>query len=213
MMIGKKISGLAFVSALFLVLLLPVSCLEDGDETLVLPDSQQMIPSDVIPDSVQYALTGHGFHIYTGSKPPQMEGSFKLSPLELLYASDNYHISDFSDLIVSFSDQQSRGMLKYRECQNDTVVGKSVQARVIGTGDYFTVYCIQYVAGPSGSWRCKIATLISGKVTSQGLRDCQYAFVMLERESASPTTDPSLAEEGTVRIFVDGDGLGVRVGK
>lgn len=210
-MIGKKTHVFFLLSALLLMFLVPVSCMEEGDETLVLPDSQHLIPSDVIPDTLQYALEGHGFHFYPGSKPPRVEGSFKLSPLVLLYASDNYHITDFSDLIVSFSDQQSRGLLKYRECQNDTVVGTSVQARVIGSGDYFTVYCNQYVSGPSGSWRCKIATLVSGRVTPQGIRECQYAFVMLDRESSSPSTDPSLAEEGTVRIFSDGDGLGMRL--
>lgn len=188
------------------------SCLEKGDETVVLPRVEENVWYDVIPDTLQHQLEDWDFDIFRGSTPPIVEGTYVISPMELIYASDNYHPAAGShDLYISFSDQGPRGILLYSENQVDSVVGTAITSRVIGHDDCFTVYCIQYVGVPGSTWKCKTATILSGRISSAGIKECKYAFVILDKESQNPSSEPSIAPEGTYRIFMDADGLAQRI--
>ena len=176
-----------------------------------MPIIETSVPRDVIPDSIQEQFSFFDFDLFEGDTPPNIEGRYLLSPLMKVYSSDNYSVDFFTDLYFGFEQQGARGAVSYFESQNDTVSGRSVSARVVGHDDCFTMYCYQYVGVEDGKWRCKTATIVSGRVAKDGIHECKYAFVMLEVKPGAAGIGPSLVPEGTMRIFCDGDGLAQRI--
>ena len=91
---------------------------------------------------------------------------------------------------------------------------QGISAQVIGEDSNFTMYCYQYIseyAGATQLWRCKIATVISGIKTSRGFRDCQYSYIMLDKEAISDYYYSMLAKVETFRIYFDGDSLATKI--
>lgn len=211
MMMQSKKRGWGVGCCALLSAMLLTSCLKEGTETIVVPKIEQNIPENVLPPEMQDELIDNGFVINSGQNPPDVTGRYLVSPLKLKYASDGYSDTLFHDLYITFSNQTGRGLIEYAEVQSDSVAGKSIEARIIGKDDQFTMYCNQYVEAPSGSWRCKTATIVSGKKTAEGIVDLSYAFVITEQESSQPGEAPSVAPVGTVRVFADGDGVANKI--
>jgi hypothetical protein len=185
-------------------LLMPIlitSCLNEGDETIVL---DEVNPIDkVIPVDIR-GLLEESMPIYSGSTPPNIEGTFLVSVNELvsssLTADDPGDI--FNDLTLNFSNQDSKkNLLSYKEKQNDSS-SSSDSVLIVGKGNDFTAYFT--AKGISSGIKTKEATIISGTISSKGIVDFYYAFVMLEKGS-----DPEnqLIDEGSYRVFMDRDGL------
>ena len=190
------------------------SCLKDGTDTIVLPLPTGRIPQEVIPDNLQDSLENHGFVINEGIEPPYIEGHYLASIMKLDYASDNV-VFDFADVDMIFSKQLDRGLIKYVETQK-TPNGGSMNsvyedANIIGSGDKFTMYCYQYDNGTntdSTNWNYKTATLVSGTWTASGIKDCQYAVIILEkRDDPYGRVPEPMVNDTTFRIFHDADGL------
>ena len=205
--IMKKLIFVAFAG------LLLASCQREGEDTIVLPLPDGKIPYSVISEDLQDSLINNGFVINEGITPPNIEGVYLAAPLLLHYASDRY-TNNFYDLTMTFKNQMQRGMITYSERQRDTVEGASISAQVIGHDSCFTMYCYQYLANYSGAtrlWNCKIATVVSGIITSVGIRNCQYSYIMLEKEAISDYYLSQLAEDETFRIYKDGDNLATKI--
>lgn len=203
----------SIVVTLALASMLFTSCLKDGDDTIVLPLPDGKIPTSIIPQNLQDSLTGNGFVIHEGINPPNIEGVYLASPFNLHYASDGYN-NVFYDLTMTLRDQKARGLITYSERQRDTIEGASISAQVIGEDSNFTMYCYQYIseyAGATQLWRCKIATVVSGIKTSRGFRDCQYSYIMLDKEAISDYYYSMLAKVETFRIYFDGDSLATKI--
>lgn len=203
-----------------------VSCLKDGDNTLVIPLPDGKIPYSVIPSDLQDSLISNGFVIHEGITPDTVVGKYLASPLILHYASDNY-MNNFYPITITLTEQKQRGMVTYYETQRDTVDGSGIHAQVIGHDSCITIYCHQVVSesrkiqadsmiseGQLDSmilWRCTTATVISGIVTPKGFRNFQYSFVMLDKDTTSPYQH-ILASPRTFRIYKDGDNMARKIG-
>lgn len=201
------------LAVLTIAALLFSACLKDGDDTLVLPLPDGKIPYEVIPQNMQDSLISNGFIINEGINPPIIEGVYLASPLDLQYSSDGYN-NIFYDLTMSFVEQKARGMITYSERQKDTVEGESIKAQVIGHDSCFTMYCYQYISEYSGAeqlWKCKIATVISGIANKNGFRNCQYSFIMLEKEAINDYYYSQLTALETFRIYHDGDNFATKI--
>lgn len=193
-------------------------CLHDADDTIVLPLPDGKIPFSVIDSDLQDSLRIHGFDINEGTNPPNIEGTYLMSPMILDYASDSSTLT-FVDLTLKYSDQIERGLVTYTETQRTHVeqigvAGRSIEANVIGDGDRFTAYCYQNVTQPeSGTqqWRVKLATVVSGSISASGISNCQYAIIYLEREINDSSYQQTIPGEGTYRLFHDGDMLAARL--
>lgn len=193
-------------------------CLHEGDDTIVLPLPDGKIPYSVISEDLQDSLRIHGFEINEGTNPPNIEGTYLMTPMTLDYASDSVSLQ-FVDLTMTFSGQIPRGLVTYTELQRTHVEqidvdGRSIEANVIGEGDRFTAYCYQWVEQANGGaqqWRVKMATVVSGSVSTSGISDCQYAIIYLEREIADDSYQQAIPGDGTYRLFHDGDMLAWRV--
>ena len=87
---------------------------------------------------------------------------------------------------------------------NYTSYEKGTGCIIRGSGNNFTVYL--GLEGITTGIRVRMATVISGSVSTAGIRNLKYAFVMIEKGS-----DPNnqLMREGVFRIFCDRDGLSV----
>lgn len=204
------------LTILLALLALPIflftGCLKEGNDTIVLPLPYGKIPYDVIPEHIQDSMTMEGFVIHEGVEPPMIEGCYVASPMDLRYASDNYNNPNFRYLYMYFAGQQLRGKIDYAQVQYDTIfldellfdeaMGEAWRAHVIGEGKDFSMYCIQTIS-PDTTWWCKTASVVSGTMTANGIKDCQYAEYIIDRGG-----DVSrLPEPGTFRIWDDGDKL------
>lgn len=209
----KRLAIVAMVTTLPLFLV--SGCLKEGDDTLVLPLPNGKIPYSVIPERLQDSLTTHGFIINEGLEPPSINGAFLSSPMDLHYASDDY-VNNFFNLYMTFAGQHRRGMVRYNEDQDSIAYGTSIMANVIGKGDLFTMYCYQRLSQQDNAgdtlWYCKTATVVSGRLDSLGIHNCQYANIMLEKWGSTPDYDSALTATETYRIWFDGDSLAARVG-
>lgn len=189
------------------------SCVKEGDETIVIPLPDGKIPYSVISESLQDSLLANGFTINEGINPPNIEGVYLAAPLDLHYASDGYS-NKFYDLTMTLTGQKMRGMITYSEMQRNTVLGSSIEAQVIGHDSCFTMYCYQYISENSGAtqlWKCKIVTVVSGISTDDGFRNCQYSYIMLDREAINDYYLSQLAAYETFRIYYDGDRLAEKI--
>ena len=200
---------------LSLPFLLFTGCLKDGDDTLVLPTPDGKIPYSVIPERLQDSLRDNGFVIHEGITPPSIEGKFKVSPMDLQYASDDYQ-NNFYDLIMTLSGQYPRGRVSYSESQVDTVLGLSTMANVIGKGDDFTMYCFQNIAKTNRDgdtlYTCSTATVVSGTIAKEGIHNCQYTNIILDKWAVNDYYASQIPPVETYRIWNDGNGLASRLG-
>lgn len=205
-------TAMTTVTALMVTLLF-TSCIKEGTDTMVLPFNDGRISPQVVNYDEQRNLSDNGFNIHEGIEPPNLEGVFLAAPLVLQYSSDNYR-NAFYNLKFGFEQQFKRGMVNYTEQQRDSVEGNSTMAQIIGHDSCFTMYCTQYIneySGPTLLWSCKTATVISGIITENGIKDFQYAFVMLEKEATSDYYYNMLAPIETIRIWSDNDNLASRL--
>ena len=162
---------------------------------------------NVVPPEILDQLDDH-IPIYGGINPPKVEGQFKLSPCKLVYDSTNgFEVGYvFADLYFQFSNQDmENNTLDYREQQiQNTKVGKG--AFISGEGDKFSVFFNTEGVDVYEDYSIpvKTALIISGIKTSSGIKDLNYAFVLVEK-GADPK--PYIIPEGSYRVIVDGDGI------
>lgn len=194
-MMKKQLTNLILLlSSIFLM----IGCLRKGDETIALPEIGTA--SNVIPVEIRQEFESK-MHIYEGTNPPDITGSFVISPMDLHYASDaeNAPVS-FADCYIAFYNRQGN-TYEFKEKQSSTT-GSSPLVTVIGSGNDFTAYFTNNSQSDDGSWAIQ-ATLISGTITSRGIENIKYAFIMLD------AYDPNdhIMEVNEYRIFYDGDGV------
>ena len=212
----KYINHLLKIMGLFMLpFLLFSGCLKEGTDTIVLPIPDGKIPYRVIPENLQDSLRTRGLDIHEGLNPDTLNGKFLAAPMILRYASDNYQ-EDFYDLYMAFSGQNPRGLIRYRETQKrENIDGASIMANVIGEGKNITMYCYQNVfeCNPSGDtlWKCKTATVVSGTISEEGIKNCQYANIILDTWPIDDYYASPLSKKGTYRIWFDGDSIANRL--
>lgn len=181
-----------------------VSCLKDGEETLVLPKVVYATPIDeVIPTTIQSKIETY-MPIYKGSNPPNIEGTFLVSTMVLVYTSDGeYSVGDaFSDETLTFSNQNGATNLLTYSMKQASSVGSSSDVSVSGSGNNFSAYFV--TTGTTDNISFKTATVITGNITTSGIENYQEAFVLLEKGS---DPDNKLMAVDTYRVFKDNDGL------
>ncbi len=180
-------------------------CMSDGAETIVLPDQNQGWggpPSSVIPDAIREQFESL-MPIYSGATPPDISGQYVSNPHTLVGSSDGDYSPGyvFGDRYMAFFTG-ANGKVSYQGKQGSgTSASEEVIIEVIGSGNDFTAYLV--TTGESGGIWNKMSVVISGTLTSSGISNFHYAFIMLEKD------DPQneLVDVNTYRIFKDGNGL------
>lgn len=141
--------------------------------------------------------------IYDGSTPPAVNGTFVLHPLELVFASDGYNSNNIADLYLNFSGQNSMKNTIQYEDRHLGGAGEKTEMIIMGQGDNFTAFAVVPGTDANKTITYKLATIFSGTMTADGIKNCYYAILMVDK------VDPNgeLMKVGTYRIFKDGDGL------
>jgi len=182
-------------------------CMSDGSGTIVLPEPEGSgrVPSSIIPDAIRAGIES-SMPIYSGTTPPDISGQYRANSLKLTGSSiSGDNLSNLADVYIAFI-RESNGTLSYREKQGNSQSGSdNVIVEIVGSNNNFTAYF--EADGVSAGISTKQSTVISGTLTSSGISNFNYAFVMLKKDS-----DPTgkLVPVNTYRTFKDGDGFAER---
>ncbi len=187
----------------------------DGTELKVLQDELDYVETyeaefderitQQIPQEYLSKMATH-MPIYAGSTPPAVDGTFTSHPHEPVYTSDGYTWSgQLADQVMNFSGQDKmKNTISYQYRQG-TGSSEKTEMVILGQGDKFTIFAVMSSANSTYNATYKMAEIVSGTVTADGIRDFFCGMLMLEKN------DPNnkLMNIGTYRIFKDGDGLAV----
>lgn len=149
------------------------------------------------------ALLENKFRFFPGEDPPNIEGSFLVSKAKLLSSNvagdqpgnifNDYYLDLFNQ--TDFSIDYEGG---HRGSQKDEGSG----AYLVGEGNDFSV--ILKTKSKIQGYDAKTAILFSGTMTSSGIRDIKYAFIMLDNYG---NPGGILLKNNKCRVIVDSDGL------
>lgn len=172
-------------------------------------DSEDSIPKqveDFLSEDDILALESVGMNIYRGSNPPNIEGSYLASTLEVFY----------DDLNTKPSDEMAHYTYDFENQGGDKVtVGFSAPAAndsatdldgyISGSGDCFNVFV--EIKGTDDGCSYTMPSIFSGCVSSDGIAEWQWGYVMGERVGTSCGS----LKEGHRRIFIEGDELATKL--
>ena len=182
----------------------------DGPNAITLKGHTETRIDQVIPPDIRETVEEH-ITIYDGVNPPNVEGEYIISPMELTYDSEyNYSVGHvFSDTYIKLHNQNTHNnTIDYQEKQmNNEQIGDG--AFISGEGNNFSIYFNTFGIGHEEEYdiNYKTALVISGTITSDGIKNLEYAFVMTEK-SSDPR--PYYIPVGAFRSFKDGNGFSDR---
>ena len=150
--------------------------------------------------------------IYAGSTPPTLSGAYRVSPQALVYdAGGTYRPGTvFVDYIMNLSNQdKQKNTVDYENKEvnsSGNVISQSdkTSMAVLGQGDNFTAFAIQECTTRGVYY--KLATIVSGTVTAEGVKDVYMGALMLDKGDDS-APGKRLMDVGTFRVLHDGDGV------
>ena len=156
----------------------------------------------IIPEETLQQIKTQGMPIYEGTNPPNIEGIYLLDNLRFHYSSDPGE-KGFTkgDKAVNYKYRfygQNGVKLKsdYRALKfgvNDIATGSG--AIISGSGNNFTVF-LNHAAHTEGVKNNDII-LISGEITSEGIKDLVLTLTVTEKEDANN----QIMKVGVYRIF------------
>lgn len=197
------------LGGLLLTALTICSCKYEGlsPETIVLPTGY--ISSNVVPEDIRPRLTSY-ITINEGAHPPFVTGTYVMSPNVLVYSSDGqFDVGDkFGDDTFTLSNQNNYGIIRdfYRLQGGTTSSAKNIE--ICGNGSDFTLYFIEEGNSDQNNdgrdeTYVKQSVIISGTITSNGIKNIRRAFILLEKR------DPydKIMDVNEFRVFRDGDEL------
>ena len=160
----------------------------------------------VIPEEIREKMEPY-IPIYEGVNPPNVEGAYYISPFVAVYCEDGGYSpgTSVNPQTIRFSNQDRvHNTLDY-DSYTQSSSSSGPGAFISGTGSDFSAFF--NTEGISQGIYVKEALIISGTITSEGIEDLYYAFVMVKKGD-----DPSgkLMDEGVFRVFKDSDGMSVR---
>lgn len=157
----------------------------------------------VIPDEY-LDLIGDYIPIHKGVNPPNVEGTYFISPDVLAYDSDDdFSVGyQFADNYVQFYDQTSDNTISMKATQllGDLLVGEGMF--ISGEGNDFTIYFNSYSTHEDGSWLVE-AEVISGTINGNTIENFTQAFIILDDYDVNG----KYMDTGDYRVLEDGDGI------
>lgn len=161
----------------------------------------QQIPQEYLSKMATY------MPIYSGSNAPTINGAFISHTHVPVYTSDGYTWNGtLADQVMNFTDQnKTKNTINYQYRQGSGSSDKTEMV-VMGQGDQFTIFAVMNGTDSRDNATYKMAEIVSGTVTADGIKDFFAGMLMLEKN------DPgnNLMSVGTYRIFKDDDGLAAK---
>ncbi len=188
-----------------------VACGDDDkedDEPVVTGDTRIL---SVVPNKYLAEIKQH-MNIYDGENPPIVEGAYCMGPsIGLVY--DSYYgwgkDPDFGQNFIEFSKQDANSRTVYFREGSDSgnFAGSGTGAYISGDGNNFTVFLSTKNTEIDEGTVIKYtkATIISGTLASNGIRNLRYAFIITEK--TGDPDDAIVMKVGVARIVNDKDEL------
>ena len=157
---------------------------------------------DLLPEEFYQELVDNGFVFNFGENPPTVENIYDFEPINE-YDNSGVFSPGSSALLTKLKLENQVGNSLDVLIKNWTGLGEvdSSDATIIkGEGSKFTI--IAEARGSVGSVNYKYAYAFTGELVSDGIKDAQFAFVMVDNPGAS-----GVATTGTIRSFKEEDGL------
>lgn len=195
------------------------SFLEDGEDLGFTGTEDDII--DFLTEDAYQGLLDLGINVNTGNTPPDVVGSYLISPNVLKATNipdDGFDIGDgFFDKRISFFSQDNDDLsIEYNGAQIDpegnvTSTETGTESFITGSGNNFTIIIRTSGVNQTGSGNTVSITnglAISGTISEEGILNVESGFIIIEK---SGDTEDELIDEGEGRLFEDQDGLTERI--
>lgn len=162
-------------------------------------------PEEIIPEDIQEKIDDY-MPIYEGINPPNVEGTFIVSPNVTIYCEDGGYKPGrvIDDYYYNFLNQDMKNNTidcnRWSQSGNHNESGNGMFIR--GTGNNFTIF--MHFTGVENGISIKTAHIISGTKSQSGIKNLKYALVMLGK---GPDPLHKLMDVGVFRSFKDGNGI------
>ncbi|MEZ5023115.1 MAG: hypothetical protein R2728_07620 [Chitinophagales bacterium] len=157
---------------------------------------------DLLPEEFYQELVDNGFIFNFGENPPTVENIYDFEPINE-YDNSGVFTPGSSALLTKLKLENQVGNSLDVLIKNWTGFGEvdSSDATIIkGEGSKFTI--VAQARGSVGSVTYKYDYAFTGELVSGGIKNAQFAFVMIDNPGAS-----GVATTGTIRSFKEEDGL------
>ncbi len=162
---------------------------------------------NIVSDDVLDVIEGLGMPIYDGHNPPDLEGIFLEDPHELQASNrnDDQIGKVYDQYKFKMSQQNNNDLTLSLDYKSGSSVGNSTRSYISGSGKRFSVF-FEVLAEKQG-YQAKMVRVISGKMTDEGIKNCQIALFMVNNYG-----DPGdvFLDNGKGRIFSDSDNIAER---
>ena len=210
----KTIKLLSRIIIVLLCCYAATSCKKDKDEKSKGSEIQEngltRDINDLIPEVILEAIEELGMLIHRGGNPPSDITGTYLGSLMILVASNIPEESsnigeEFSDFRHTLSAQDNDALTINVQTAQVSLTGEGEGAYLVGDENKFTVFCLVDIIIDGHA--CKTVDVFSGEITSGGIKDFYYAFVMVEGGGSQW----DLVEDGQGRLVRDENGMASRI--
>jgi len=160
---------------------------------------------NIIPDDILKNLKDLGLKINGGNKPPNVEGTYLVSPFVLVKSnfddswSPGYQISDME---ITFYGQDNAKQTIMTDYVNAGQEGKGLGSFITGSGNKFSIF----VQSEDTMYDVPFTSIqvYSGEISSAGIKNLQFATMVT-------VPNEYTIDRGQGRLFYDSDKLSVRI--
>jgi hypothetical protein len=173
------------------------------DSIITYPQAWDERLTYAIPADLAEKMSRH-MPIYNGNTPPTINGVFEFAPNEAVFFEDNPSETgkQYAKIVMKFGNQDmQKNTLDFGYYSSSSQTSAS-NAAIIGEGDNFTTFFV--AEGTSAGIYIKQATIISGTMTPNGIKNAYFGIVMTDK---GPDPDNKLMNKGVYRVFRDKDSL------
>ena len=167
---------------------------------------QQIVPKATLDD-----MKSKGLIINEGNTPPNIEGIFQTNPHTLLAQygpEDNFSVGrQIPDYRYRLTQQKGDDVLLEEKQVNGNSNATGTTSFLAGSGNKFTLF--GELTGTTSGIPNTTLTVISGEITSTGIKDFQYAFVLTKK--TGDASNATLIPINKSRVWVDGNALASKI--
>ncbi len=164
--------------------------------------------NELVPQSIIDEMESIGMPIFTGNRPPNLGlstgKSYKASPFILKSSNRSGDTPGytFADYYVNFHEQNNSDLTVKINYENGGEEGSGLGAFIVGKDSEFTVFA--EVNSTYMSYSAKMVHVISGTVTTTGIKDLYFANFMVDNYG---NVGKVWIENEEGRVIYDSDGI------
>jgi hypothetical protein len=198
----KRMNFFSLLPLLAVAALMFTACGSDDDDAGNTPNAYvDSRITNVVPEQYLNQIRNH-MKINDGLTPPNIEGIYLMHVSTLVFDSYNAKgIDTFNDAYFRFYDQNTVNKT-VKLLESGGTDGTGTGAYISGEGNNFTVFL--NMSGSSHGFTFKEAVIISGTMTSEGIRNMEYCLLMIDNNDYE---EKYIMKPGRFRIIKDGDGM------